>query len=84
MPYTVGEMAKKSADQRPPPKDKKVNTRVPQDVYEAAEAKAKKRGSTLSKMIRAFLVLFANDETPEGWPPEVTEHEIRAAKRKKK
>jgi len=67
--------------ERPPAKDHKLNVRVDPEIYAAAEAKAKARGSTVSKIVRAFLVLFAHDETPPGWPPELPEIEIRAEKR---
>lgn len=69
--------------QRPPPKDKVVSTRVPPEVYDAAARKAEARGSTISKILRAFMFLFSQDETPPGWPPEIAEQEIRAAKRRK-
>lgn len=76
-------MAKKAVE-RPPAKDHVVSARVPDDVYQAAEAKAKARGSTLGKVLRAFLHLFASDETPPGWPPDLPEQEVRAAKRPRK
>lgn len=74
-------MTKPQGIERPAAKDHVVTTRVSDDVYQAAEAKAEARGSTLGRVIRAFLVLFANDETPPGWPPELPELEVRAAKR---
>ncbi len=70
--------------QRPPAKDHKLNVRVDDELYQLAEAKAKARGSTISKMVRAFLTLWAHDETPPGWPPELPEQEIRAEKRPRK
>lgn len=70
--------------QRPPPKNVTVSARVPDEVYAAAKEKAEGRGSTLSKMVRAFLFLFAHDETPPDWPPEIADQEIRAQKRSRK
>lgn len=74
-------MTKKQEKERPPAKDRVASVRVPPDVYEAAEAKAKERGSTVAKIIRSFLTLFAADETPPGWPPDMPDEEVRAAKR---
>ncbi len=77
-------MSEATPGQRPPAKDRKVNVRVSEDVYQAASTKAGARGLTISKIIRSFLVLFANDETPPGWPPELPEQEVRAEKRPRK
>jgi hypothetical protein len=66
---------------RPPAKDRVASTRIPPEVYDAAARKAAERGSTISKILRAFLFLFSQDETPPGWPPEIADQEIRAAKR---
>jgi len=77
-------MPKSQPVDRPSAKDKVVSARVPDDVYDAAAAKAEARGLSISKVVRAFLFLFAHDETPPGWPPELPEQEIRAEKRPRK
>lgn len=83
--YTVCVMTKPQPPrERPPAKDHVVNTRVPDEVYELAAAKAEARGSTISRVMRAFLHLWAHDETPPGWPPELPELEVRAEKRPRK
>jgi len=63
----------------PGKKNKVVAVRLPDDTYEAAKQKAESRGSTLAKVIQAFAHLFANDETPPGWPPDLPEATSRAA-----
>lgn len=73
--------------QRPPPKDKMVNFRVPLDEFEVGKEKADRRGSTISKVMRALFWMWSHGEgvPPEdSWPPELTEQEIRAEKRPRK
>jgi antitoxin component of RelBE/YafQ-DinJ toxin-antitoxin module len=83
--YTVNSMTKPLPPKdRPPAKDKVVSVRVPDEIFDAATAKAKERGLSISKVVRSFLFLFAHDETPPGWPPELPEQEVRAEERPRK
>lgn len=63
-------------------KDRQVSIRVTDHDYEAAEAKARARGSTISKVLRAFLFLWIHDETPPGYPPDVPQVNDRAKEAK--
>jgi len=67
--------------ERPPPRDKTVGTRVPDDVYNEANDRAKKEGRTLAAIIRSFLLMFGQGEWPS--PPVLPDEDTRAAKRAK-
>jgi antitoxin component of RelBE/YafQ-DinJ toxin-antitoxin module len=85
--YTVNAMTKKQEKERPPPKDRVVSTRIDPETYAAGQAKAEKRGSTISKIMRALFWMWAHGEgvpNKEDWPPEVSEQEVRAEKRRRK
>jgi len=86
--YTVFAMAKpKPPQDRPPAKDKVVNFRVSDSDYELADVKAKERGSTVGKIMRALFWMWAHGEgvPPEkDWPPELEGENIRAEKRPRK
>ncbi len=64
---------------RPPKKDRVVTVRVPEADYQAVKNIAKKRGMTMPAWLRAVFHVAAEGETPEGWPPEMPENEVRAA-----
>ena len=61
---------------------KAVNVRVEEETLEAAQAKAQQRGVSLSGVIQSFIHLFANDETPPGWPPIIPEATARTKETK--
>jgi hypothetical protein len=67
--------------QRPPKRDKTVSTRVPQDYFDEASARAEKEGRSLSAILRAFLMMFGQGEWPS--PPVLPDENVRAQKQTK-
>ena len=63
-------------------KTKLLTVRVSEETFDQAQQVAQGRGSTISKIIQSFLHLFANQETPPGWPPDLPEATGRAPETK--
>jgi len=69
-------------DQRPEHRDKPMGFRVPKEVYDQAQKKAKAEGRSLGAILRAWLFFWVNDEAPT--PPVIEDESRRARKRTKK
>ena len=67
---------------RPENRDKAMGFRVPKEVYDQAQAKAKREGRSLGAILRAWLFFWVNDEAPT--PPVIEDESRRARKRSKK
>ena len=66
-------------DDKPKHKGRVASSRVPDEVFERAQQRAKKGGRSLGQVIRAFLFGYADDEYPE--PPSRPDADTRAPQR---
>ena len=82
--YTCIAMSKRLHEEDKPPghKEEKVEFRADSELTKKAREKARQKGWTLSSVLRAFMMLWAEDEL--GDPPNIGEANDRAPRTKKK
>lgn len=65
---------------RPEHRDTLLGTRVDPELAEKVQRKARSQGRTVAGVLRAFLTIWADDEEPYGFPPELPKEKVRAQK----
>ena len=74
----------KPPKKRPELRDENVIFRVPSEFKEKAKKRAAEEGRSLSAILRSFLVLWAEHETPGNWTPDRLPGETTRAKKRRK